>query len=75
MSMSARAIPAGTSPTADRRIKSNEAADILRVTPETVRDWRASGRLRAVRVGGRWLFREADVLALIAPAADEELTS
>lgn len=66
---------ASPNPTAERMLTSNEVAGLFRCTPGTVREWHKSGRLsRAVRVGGKLLWRESDVLALIVPPPDVELT-
>lgn len=73
--MATNTLPASSASTPARLLTSNEVAELCRCTPGTVREWHKSGRLsRAVRVGGKLLWREADVLALIAPPSDEELT-
>lgn len=42
-----------------------ELAELFRVKPRTIRDWRRRGKLRAVRVGRSLLFRRDDVERLI----------
>lgn len=37
-------------------LSTNEAAEALNVTDRCIRKWAAAGRLRARRVGGRWLI-------------------
>lgn len=32
----------------------SEVAELLRVTPETVREWLRGGELRGLNLGGRW---------------------
>lgn len=43
----------------------DEVADYCRVPVETIRTWRASGRLTALKPGKRLLFRKAAVLAFL----------
>ena len=39
-----------------------EAADILKVHPVTVKKWHREGKLKAVKVGDRWLrFPESEL--------------
>jgi excisionase family DNA binding protein len=40
-----------------------EAAAVLRVTRQTIRNWRVAGHLPARRKGGVWYFRYEDVRA------------
>lgn len=44
-----------------------EVADVLRVHPETVREWLRSGRLEGVRIGRRsgWRISEAQLDAFL----------
>ncbi len=44
----------------------NEAADIIGVDGSRVRQWIGEGRLKAERVGGRWVLRESVVLKFAA---------
>lgn len=61
---------ASSSPPDGRLLTSNEVASVCRVTAGTIRAWRTSGHLPgAVRLRGRWLWRESDVLKLVNPAA------
>lgn len=71
MSSASNPPSAMSAPPTGRMLTSAEAAELCRVTPGTIREWRISGHLPgAVRLRGRWLWRESDVLALIAgPAA------
>jgi molybdopterin-binding protein len=51
----------------DDRLRLGEAAEILGVSPDTVRRWTKDGRLPAVRTsGGQRLVRRADVARLLA---------
>jgi excisionase family DNA binding protein len=58
-----------------RLFKTKEAADILNVTPETVRRMRRRGALKAVKVGRAVRFREEDVLSFLVaqPGGAEEM--
>lgn len=47
-------------------LSSREVAAILGLTANGVRDRRRRGLLRAERVGGRWKFNAADVVAACA---------
>jgi excisionase family DNA binding protein len=48
------------------------AAHGLVVVEETVRDWARTGRVPAVRTpGGRFLFRAADIEALLIPTRQD----
>jgi molybdopterin-binding protein len=56
-----------TTSTADDRIRLGEAAEILGVSPETVRRWADEGRLVAERsAGGQRLVRRADVARVLS---------
>jgi excisionase family DNA binding protein len=45
-----------------------EAADLLRVNPNTVYRWLLDGQLRAPRAGRRWLITRAAIDELLVPA-------
>lgn len=48
----------------DRFLTVDEAAEVVRVTPYTVREWLREGRLRGHKVhGGRWLIDPRDLAA------------
>jgi len=49
-----------------------EVADLLRVSPHTVRSWVAKGRLRPVRICRRLLFAPIVVQQLIADGTGPE---
>ncbi len=42
------------------------AADLLSLSPETLRKWAARGRVESVKLGARLLFRREALDALIA---------
>lgn len=47
------------------KLTATQVAERLEVTPETVRDWARTGKLRAIRLpSGRMRFRETDVDAI-----------
>ncbi len=48
-----------------------DVARKLRVSPHTVRRWRALGKLRAVKLGRRTLFHPDDVAGLIEKARQQ----
>jgi excisionase family DNA binding protein len=59
---------------AERMLKVNEVADMVRVDPETVRRWLRAGELRGVRVGpGRGSYRipESEVERMLTPEPAE----
>lgn len=43
----------------------NEVAGLLRVTPETVREWLRGGELRGLNLGGRWRVLREDLQEFI----------
>jgi len=47
----------------------DEAAFILSVEPDTVREWIKSGKLRASKVGREWIIRLIDIEKLLAQTA------
>jgi excisionase family DNA binding protein len=55
-----------------RSLNSTEASALLRVNRKTLLAWVRAGRVRAVRVGHRWLFPEQELAQLLTscqPAA------
>jgi MerR family transcriptional regulator/heat shock protein HspR len=38
-----------------------EAAELLRVHPQTLRNYRAQGLVRPARINGRWMFSDRDI--------------
>ena len=42
-----------------------EVAQAFRCTPRTLWNWRVSGRLKAVKVGRRWLYRRNVIKQLL----------
>jgi excisionase family DNA binding protein len=47
-------------------ITTREVAEMLRVTPETVRQWTHEGKLRPVDLPGRFRYRREDIEKLLA---------
>lgn len=45
----------------------NEAAEILSVHPNTIRNWIRSGALPAGRAGYQWRIAEEDLRAIVEP--------
>lgn len=67
----------------DRLLTPEEAAEILAVSPKSIREWLRKGKLKGVRAGRLWRIRERDLEAFIdpvlqaletAPEDDEPLT-
>lgn len=50
-------------------LTAEELADLFRIKLATVYAWKFYGKIKAVKVGGRLLFKQEDVLALIEEAA------
>ncbi len=46
-------------------LTTEQVAQIFNIRPATARQWRREGRLSAVRLGRRWLFRTIDVERLL----------
>ena len=51
-------------------LSARNVADLLGITPQTLRKWRREGRLserdiRAVKRNRRWYFRKEDIAALL----------
>lgn len=42
-----------------------DVAEMMSVSPQTVRDWISSGRLWAKKVGGRWVIRMSDFKQMV----------
>jgi len=53
----------------DRLLTLREAADLLRLSSRTVRDYVQRGEIEGRIIGGRWRFRRADLDAFFANAA------
>ena len=45
----------------DRLLTLSEAAEVLRLSPRTVRDYVQRGEIEGRIIGGRWRFRRADL--------------
>lgn len=45
----------------DRLLTPEEAADILVVSPNTVRHWLRTGTLKGIKVGLQWRIRKSDL--------------
>jgi len=52
----------------DRLLTLREAADVLRLSTRTMREYVQSGELEGRIIGGRWRFRRADLDAFFANA-------
>lgn len=55
-------------PIGDRLLTLEEAAEVLRLSPRTVRQYVQQGDLVGRIIGGRWRFRRADLDAFFANA-------
>ncbi|MCG0278535.1 MAG: helix-turn-helix domain-containing protein [Thermanaeromonas sp.] len=67
----------------DRLLTPEEAAEILAVSPKSIREWLRQGKLKGVKAGRLWRIRERDLEAFLdpvlhtletAPEDDEPLT-
>ena len=52
----------------DRLLTLREAADVLRLSTRTVREYLQRGKIEGRIIGGRWRFRRADLDAFFANA-------
>ena len=55
-------------PIGDRLLTPREAADVLRLSARTVREYLQRGEIEGRVIGGRWRFRRADLDAFFANA-------
>jgi excisionase family DNA binding protein len=55
-------------PIGDRLLTLREAADVLRLSTRTMRDYLQRGEIEGRLIGGRWRFRRADLDAFFANA-------
>jgi excisionase family DNA binding protein len=55
-------------PIGDRLLTLKEAAEVLRLSPRTVRGYLQRGEIEGRLVGGRWRFRRADLDAFCESA-------
>lgn len=67
----------------DRLLTPEEVAEILAVSPKSIREWLRQGKLKGVKAGRLWRIRECDLEAFLdpvlhaletAPEDDEPLT-
>jgi excisionase family DNA binding protein len=64
------------SPQIEQLLTPMEAANMFRVTPNTVARWARAGKLNAIRtLGGHRRFREADIRALLSRDVPEPRSS
>lgn len=49
-----------------------EAATILKVAPNTIRDWLKSGKLKGSKIGRLWRIHEADLDDFILKGGKQE---
>jgi excisionase family DNA binding protein len=47
-------------------VTTREVAEMLNVTPETVRQWTHEGKLKAIDLPGRFRYRREDIEKLLA---------
>jgi excisionase family DNA binding protein len=50
---------------AEKLLTPEDAAKVLLVKPETVREWLRSGKLKGAKVGRLWRVRESDLEAFL----------
>lgn len=51
----------------DRLLTPEEAAEILAVSPKSIREWLRKGKLKGLRAGRLWRIRERDLEAFLDP--------
>lgn len=44
----------------------NEVANIFKIEIETVYQWKFYGKIKSVKVNGRLLFKEEDIISMVA---------
>ena len=57
-----------TKPIGDRLLTLREAAEVLHLSPRTVREYLKRGEIEGRIIGGRWRFRRADLDAFFENA-------
>lgn len=60
--------PTDALPIGDRLLTLREAADVLRLSARTLREYVSRGEIEGRIIGGRWRFRRADLDAFFANA-------
>ncbi len=55
-------------PIGEKLLTLREAAEVLRLSPRTVREYVQRGEIEGRIIGGRWRFRRADLDAFFANA-------
>ena len=58
-------------PIGERLLTLNEAAEVLRLHPRTVREYVSRGEIDGRVIGGRWRFRRADLDTFFENAPSE----
>jgi len=58
-------------PIGDRLLTLHDAAEVLRLSPRTVREYVQRGEIEGRIIGGRWRFRRADLDAFFEEAPRE----
>lgn len=51
--------------TAEKLLTPEAAAEVLGISPRTLRDWLRAGKIKGVKVGKAWRIREVDLQAFI----------
>lgn len=59
----------------DKLLSVEKAAEVLSVSPWTIRAWITQGKLGSVKLGSRRLVREAEIQRIIAQASVPALLS
>lgn len=52
----------------ERLLSPEEVAEVLSVTPKTIREWLRKGDMRGIKTGKLWRIREQDLESFIKPA-------
>lgn len=56
----------------EKLLTPEDVANVLSVTPRTVKDWLRKGKLKGVKVGRLWRIRELELEAFIGKPLTED---
>ena len=57
----------------DKFLTNKDVCRMLRISTRTLQDWRDTGKIPFIRIKGKILYRESEVLELLATATDKVL--
>ncbi|MBK9944199.1 MAG: helix-turn-helix domain-containing protein [Kouleothrix sp.] len=56
----------------EKLLNTEEVAQFFRVGTLTIRNWRKQGKLAAVKIGRRWLYREVEIQRVLEGKQEQE---